>query len=115
MLHQKNASKSHGCVIHHFLPYRDTTSGRSRVYGSTQASDPDAKLGSRRRGQSALLVGFGGNVMAVRMGRGRRGLPNDLAVLPWPLGLAVGVLGFDLIRYGIPAWASGQPLVESRR
>lgn len=52
--------------------------------------------------------------MAVRMGRGRRGLPNDLAVLPWPLGLAVGVLGFDLIRYGIPAWASSQsePLAQ---
>ncbi len=43
------------------------------------------------------------------MGRGRRGLLDDLTVLPWPVGLSVGVLGFGLIRYGIPAWASSQP------
>lgn len=43
------------------------------------------------------------------MGRGRRGLLDDLAVLPWPVGLVVGVLGFGLIRHGIPAWASRQP------
>lgn len=43
------------------------------------------------------------------MGRGRRGVLDDLAVLPWPVGLVVGVLGFGLIRYGIPAWAAGQP------
>jgi len=47
--------------------------------------------------------------MGVRMGRGRRGLLDDLAVLPWPVELSVGVLGFGLIRYGIPAWASSQP------
>jgi restriction system protein len=55
------------------------------------------------------MVGPGENVMGIRMGRGRRGLLDDLAVLPWPVGLAVGVLGFGLIRYGIPAWTSGQP------
>jgi restriction system protein len=42
------------------------------------------------------------------MGRRRRGLLNDLAVLPWPMGLAIGVLGFFALRYGIPAWFSGQ-------
>ena len=42
------------------------------------------------------------------MGRGRRGLLDDLGVLPWPVGLAVGMLGFAFIRYGIPAWASDQ-------
>lgn len=47
--------------------------------------------------------------MGVRMGRGRRSLLDDLAVLPWPAGLVFGVLGFGLIRHGIPAWASGQP------
>ncbi|MDH5822698.1 restriction endonuclease [Luteimonas sp. RD2P54] len=43
------------------------------------------------------------------MGRGRRGLLDELAVLPWPVGLAVGVLGYLLIRHGIPAWAAGRP------
>jgi hypothetical protein len=43
------------------------------------------------------------------MGRGRRGLLDDLVVLQWPVGLVVGVLGFGLIRYGIPVWASSQP------
>jgi restriction system protein len=42
------------------------------------------------------------------MGRGRRGLLDDLAVLPWPVGLAVGVLGFLAIRYGIPAYFARQ-------
>lgn len=42
------------------------------------------------------------------MGRARLGLLDDLAVLPWPVGLVVGVLGFLAIRYGIPAYFSGQ-------
>jgi len=42
------------------------------------------------------------------MGRGRRGLLDELAVLPWPAGV-VGVLGYLFTRHGIPAWASGQP------
>ncbi|WP_202845080.1 restriction endonuclease [Luteimonas saliphila] len=48
------------------------------------------------------------------MGRGRQGLLDQLAVLPWPVGLAMGVLGFGVIRYGIPAWLSGQggPLTQ---
>lgn len=48
------------------------------------------------------------------MGRGRRGLLDALAVMPWPAGLAVGVAGFLLIRHGIPAWLAGQggPLVH---
>jgi len=36
-------------------------------------------------------------------------LLDELAVLPWPVGLAVGVLGYLLVRHGIPAWASSQP------
>ena len=48
------------------------------------------------------MVGSGANVMGIRMGRGRRGLLDDLAVLPWSVELAVGVLGFGLIRY-VPA------------
>lgn len=47
--------------------------------------------------------------MGVRMGRGRRSVLDELTVLPWPVGLVVGVLGFALIRYGVPAWASRQP------
>lgn len=42
------------------------------------------------------------------MGRRRRGLLDDLAVLPWPVGLAVGVLGFLVLQYGVPAWFSRQ-------
>ncbi len=43
-----------------------------------------------------------------RMGRGRRGLFDDLALLPWPVGLAVGAFGFLAIRHGIPTWLSRQ-------
>ncbi|TYT26597.1 restriction endonuclease [Luteimonas viscosa] len=48
------------------------------------------------------------------MGRGRQGLLDHLVALPWPVGLAAGVLGFGSIRYGIPAWLSGQggPLTQ---
>ncbi len=42
------------------------------------------------------------------MGRGRRSLLDELVVLPWPVGLVVGVVGFLLIRHGIPAWFSAQ-------
>ena len=55
------------------------------------------------------MVGPRGKRDGVRMGRGKRGLLDDLAVLPWPVGLFVGVLGFGLIRYNKPAWASSQP------
>ena len=43
------------------------------------------------------------------MGRRKRGLLDDLAVLPWPVGLVVGLVGFLAIRYGPPAYFSGQP------
>jgi restriction system protein len=48
------------------------------------------------------------------MGRGRRGLLDDLTRLPWPAGLVVGAIGFLLIRHGIPAWLTGQggPLTQ---
>lgn len=42
------------------------------------------------------------------MGRGSKGLLDELTVLPWPVGLVVGVIGFLLIRRGVPAWLSGQ-------
>lgn len=42
------------------------------------------------------------------MGRGSKGLLDELTVLPWPVGLVVGVVGFLLIRHGVPAWLSGQ-------
>jgi len=40
------------------------------------------------------------------MGRRRRndGLMNAMAALPWPAGIAVGILGFLVIRLGFPAW-----------
>ena len=40
------------------------------------------------------------------MGRGRRndGLMDAMAALPWPAGIAAGVLGFLVIRLGFPAW-----------
>ena len=36
------------------------------------------------------------------MGRGRKHFFDDLATLPWPVGLAVGVLGYMAIAHGIP-------------
>ncbi|NYZ61955.1 hypothetical protein [Luteimonas deserti] len=36
------------------------------------------------------------------MGRGRRSTLEDLAALPWPVGLTVGLLGYAGIRHGIP-------------
>ncbi|MBN8768660.1 MAG: restriction endonuclease [Stenotrophomonas nitritireducens] len=40
------------------------------------------------------------------MGRGRRndGLMDAMAALPWPAGIAVGILGFLVLRLGLPAW-----------
>lgn len=53
--------------------------------------------------------------MGIRMGRGRRGALNELTVPPMRVGLVVGVLGFGLMRYGVPAWLSGQsrPLAQT--
>ncbi len=42
------------------------------------------------------------------MGRRRRGFFDDLATLPWPVALVVGVLGYAGIRYGIPAFFARQ-------
>lgn len=42
------------------------------------------------------------------MGRGRRGLFDALTKLPWPVALAVGVLGYAGIRHGIPAFFARQ-------
>ena len=50
----------------------------------------------RRRGQG------------IRMGRGRRGFFDDLIKLPWPVALAVGMLGYAAIRHGIPAFFARQ-------
>lgn len=40
------------------------------------------------------------------MGRRRRdnGLMDALAALPWPAGIALGIVGFLVIRLGLPAW-----------
>lgn len=49
------------------------------------------------------MVGLGENLhWGIRMGRGRRGLLDDLVALPWPVALAFGVLGFFFVRHGIP-------------
>lgn len=42
------------------------------------------------------------------MGRGRRGFFDDLARLPWPVIVVVGLLGHAGIRFGIPAWFAHQ-------
>jgi len=42
------------------------------------------------------------------MGRGRRGLFDDLIKLPWPVALVVGALGYAVIRHGIPAFFARQ-------
>lgn len=42
------------------------------------------------------------------MGRGKRGFLDALAGLPWPVGLAVGALGFFVIGQGIPVWFARQ-------
>ncbi len=49
------------------------------------------------------------------MGRGRKGLLDNLASLPWPVGLAAGVFAFLLFRYLIPAGLSAQggPLTQA--
>lgn len=36
------------------------------------------------------------------MGRGRRGFIDNLATLPWPVGLCLGVVGYLAIAHGIP-------------
>ena len=47
------------------------------------------------------------------MGRGRSTTLDDLAGLPWPLPLALGVAAYFGIRHGLPAWLSGRgPLFD---
>ncbi|CAN4277435.1 restriction endonuclease [Pseudoxanthomonas sp. LjRoot125] len=40
------------------------------------------------------------------MGRGRRGFIENLAALPWPVGLCTGVAGYLAIAHGIPLFFS---------
>ncbi len=44
-----------------------------------------------------------------RMGRRyrQRGLMDALATLPWPAGVATGIIGFLVIHWGLPAWLAG--------
>lgn len=42
------------------------------------------------------------------MGRGR-GLLDELAAAPWPVGVVAGIAGFALIRHGLPAWFADRP------
>lgn len=45
------------------------------------------------------------------MGRRRSGLVNDLAGLPWWVGVLVGIGGYLLLGYGAPSLASGHPVL----
>lgn len=49
------------------------------------------------------------------MGRGRKGLLDNLASLPWPVGLVAGAFVFLLFRHLIPAWLYAQdgPLTQA--
>lgn len=47
------------------------------------------------------------------MGRGRKGLLDNLASLPWPVGLAVGAFAFLFFRYLIPAGLSAQAFAQT--
>lgn len=49
------------------------------------------------------------------MGRGKRGGFDALVLLPWPVGLVIGVLGYVVVRHGVPAWMAGHggPLGEA--
>lgn len=49
-----------------------------------------------------------GEYGGLRMGRGKRGLFEELGRAPWPLGLVVGVMGYLLIGHGLPAWFARQ-------
>ncbi len=40
--------------------------------------------------------------------RGRSGFLDELAAMPWPVGAALGVIGFLLVRYGLPWWLLGR-------
>lgn len=42
------------------------------------------------------------------MGRGKRGFLDDLAGLPWPVGLVVGALGYVVLAHGLPIWFARQ-------
>ena len=42
------------------------------------------------------------------MGRGRSSTLDDLAGLPWPVPLVLGVAAYAGIRHGLPAWLSGR-------
>ncbi len=66
------------------------------------------------------MVDLGENLhWGIRMGRGRQGLLDDLVALPWPVALALGVLGFLFVRYGLPSLFSrmegpfGQALAQN--
>jgi len=50
------------------------------------------------------------------MGRRRKQSGIDIiAAMPWPMGVAAGLIGFLLVRYGFPAWIShqGGPMAQS--
>lgn len=48
------------------------------------------------------------------MGRKRSSTLDDIATLPWPVGIAVGVAGYFVIRHVIPGWLAHQhsPLLQ---
>lgn len=50
-----------------------------------------------------LRVMVGRRGRGIRMGRGRRGVFDDLITLPWPVALVVGGIGYAGIWHGVPA------------
>jgi restriction system protein len=47
------------------------------------------------------------------MGRKNKGLIDDLAVLPWPVGIVFGVGTFAAIRFGLPVVLRGSPFAQA--
>lgn len=48
------------------------------------------------------------------MARSGRSAFDGLAVLPWPMGLAIGIAAYLVIRHALPAWLSGHgPLMDA--
>lgn len=47
--------------------------------------------------------------------RNKKGNLETLATMPWPVGIAVGIVGFITVRYGIAWWLShkGGPLLQA--
>ncbi len=47
------------------------------------------------------------------MGRAKGNLIDALAVLPWPVGVVFGIVGFVALRFGLPAMLHGNPFAQA--